>query len=102
MVTSFPKFGASLVAYYKQLLPALNSLLQQCKKINQGRSVRARPQPTLKPMIGPTVAIYESMEKEVEDLLTLLEKTGGPVAESNQGSLSTDEVHDSHLPKRHL
>ena len=79
MVTSFPKFGQSLVSYYKQLLPALNGVLQQSKKASSGKKTISKLLPTQKSVIGPTVAIYQELEREVEELFTALEKTGGPV-----------------------
>jgi hypothetical protein len=88
-------FGGLLMQYCKQLLPPLNSFIMKKPSLgpkHAGQRVKA---------VGPLKAEAGALLSEIEELLELLEKTGGKVRASDSGGLPGDQVHGPHLRDRH-
>lgn len=89
-----PAFGGLLMQYCKQLLPPLNSFIMK-------KPLAPRPGAQRVKAVGPLNADASSLATEIEELLELLEQTGGKVAASDAGGVPSDKVHDPDLRDRH-
>lgn len=73
LLTIDARFGPLLMQYYKQILPSLNSFLMR-----RTRGPLTGLKRNLKPA-GELNKDAASLQTEIEDLLTLMEKTAGKV-----------------------